>query len=155
MAIEAWLEQTCNRSVKEATRTAIVCQSAHPLTFPKIYPSTLQEPLRLEPQRSKWKALRQEQSIKVQVQSSAKRSGDENCFDDLRWLVGQLKIKLWEIGKIPSQFKMKLEEHEKQSIVPPYHFKRKINASVSRYEIKAISLISNAAQERVPQSMSN
>lgn len=54
------------------------------------------------------------------------------------------KIKLWEVGKILSQFKVELLECEKQNITPSYDLKRKIEATVSRYKRKATSSIRNS-----------
>ena len=60
------------------------------------------------------------------------------------------KIKLWEVGKILPQFKMELDECEKNSVVPSYDLKRTIEATVSRYKRKATSSIGMTEQGVFP-----
>ena len=51
--------------------------------------------------------------------------------------------KLWEVGKILTQYKIELEECRKKNITPSYDLKRTIEATVSRYKRKALASISN------------
>ena len=53
------------------------------------------------------------------------------------------KIKLWEVGRILTQYKIELEECRKKNITPSYDLKRTIEATVSRYKRKALTSISN------------
>jgi hypothetical protein len=53
------------------------------------------------------------------------------------------KTKLWEVGKILTQYKIELEECRKKNITPSYDLKRTIEATVSRYKRKASASISN------------
>ena len=53
------------------------------------------------------------------------------------------KSKLWEVGKILTQYKIELEECRKKNIIPSYDLKRMIEATVSRYKRKALTSISN------------
>jgi hypothetical protein len=65
-------------------------------------------------------------------------------------LVANPKIKLWEAGKVLPQFKMELEECERNSVSPSYDFKRTIEATVSRYKRKATKSIKNVADGVFP-----
>lgn len=54
------------------------------------------------------------------------------------------RIQQWEVGKIPSQFKVELLECEKKKITASHDLKRKIEATVSRYKRGATSSILNS-----------
>ena len=58
--------------------------------------------------------------------------------------------KLWEVGRILPQFQTELNECAKTGEAPSYHFKRTIEATVSRYKRKATQSIQNVALGQFP-----
>ena len=58
--------------------------------------------------------------------------------------------KLWQVGHILPQFKMELMVCEREGVVPSYHFKRIIEATVSRYKRKATNSIKNVEKGIFP-----
>lgn len=58
--------------------------------------------------------------------------------------------KLWEVGRILPQFQMELNECAKKDEAPSYHFKRTIEATVSRHKRKATQSIQNVALGQFP-----
>jgi len=76
--------------------------------------------------------------------------GMKNALKVFDFLTANPSSKLWEVGRIFPQFQMELLENEKNGVKTSYDFKRKIEATVSRYKRKAYSSIKNVEQGKFP-----
>ena len=115
-----------------------------PLNLPKKY--LLERFRKVLTEYHKGEAGRQyakKSRAKYQFKGQPNIKGLRTALDVYDYIKANPNKKLWEVGRTLPQFHLELSECDKKGIVPSYHLKRTIEATVSRYKRKATQTIKN------------